>query len=204
MTKRTGESFRWIWAALLLPLGCTGPVELLTPEAAAEADSVLPSENLTPFGAEARERDVSLAAASGPPCMQLGAPATTVHQALFDALNDYRRQNGLNPLIYSLRLEAAAEAQVQDLWQRAFFAHINPDGESPGDRALAAGFCHRYVGENLAAGQNSVPAVMTAWQNSPGHDANMLEPDYVYVGVAVSQDANGRLYWAQEFAFDLP
>lgn len=137
-------------------------------------------------------------------CYALGDPQTATHQALLDALNAYRIANGVEPLIYSRRLEAAADAMVLDLWERDFFAHVNPDGDGPGDRALAAGFCHKYVGENLAAGQRSIPAVMEAWKNSPGHNANMLEPRYKYVGVGFSVDANGRLYWAQEFAYQLP
>ena len=104
----------------------------------------------------------------------------------------------------SRTLETAADAQVQDLYARSFFAHINPDGKNPGDRALAASFCHKYVGENIAAGQLSPSAVMVAWQNSPSHNENMLTADYVYVGMGHYIDPNGRHYWAQEFAYDVP
>lgn len=142
--------------------------------------------------------------ADAPACVRVGQPATATHRAMLEALNSYRVENGLAPLVYSKSLEAAATAQVNDLWQRGFFAHENPDGNGPGERAILAGFCHRYVGENIAAGQTSIPSVMTAWKNSPGHNANMLEPEYKYVGVSFSVDGNGRLYWAQEFAYELP
>lgn len=139
-----------------------------------------------------------------PACAQFGQPASTTHRAMFDAINAYRAENGLKPLIYSKTLEAAADLHVQDLWQRRFFEHVNPDGQNPGDRAAAEGFCHRYVGENIAAGQLTVQAVMEAWKNSPGHNANMLEPEYTYVGMGHFIDPTGRPYWGQEFAYDVP
>lgn len=123
---------------------------------------------------------------------------------MLDALNLYRLQNGLNALKYSKKLETSADAYVRDLYTRNFFDHFNPEGEGPGDRAFAAGFCHQYVGENLAAGQQSVNAVMEAWKNSPGHNRNMLDADYVYVGMGYYQAPNGRMFWAQEFGLELP
>jgi hypothetical protein len=141
---------------------------------------------------------------AAPPCAEYGAPVSITHRAMLDAVNLYRLENGLRPLVYSKRLEVAGDALVRDLWGRSFFAHIDPDGRTPGDRAVAADFCHSYVGENIAAGQTSVQAVMEAWKNSPSHDRNMLEPDYVYVGMGHFVDPNGRQYWAQEFALDYP
>jgi len=137
-------------------------------------------------------------------CRMLGEPSSETHQALFDALNEFRLSNGLEPLIYSRTLEIAADAQTHDLYERSFFAHINPDGQNPGQRALEAGFCHAYVGENIAAGQKTVEAAQQAWENSTSHRENMLLPAYRYVGVGYYQDPNGRRYWAQEMAYDLP
>jgi uncharacterized protein YkwD len=137
-------------------------------------------------------------------CLAFGEPGTSTHRLMLDAINLYRIQNGLRPLQYVDLLEDAANAHADDLWQRDFFDHINPDGEDPGDRALAVGFCHEYVGENIAAGQSTVTAVMDAWIRSPSHLANLLEPDYVYVGMGYSVDDFGRQYWVQKFAYDVP
>jgi uncharacterized protein YkwD len=139
-----------------------------------------------------------------PPCIQVGPPRSETHREMFEQLNAYRVENGLHPLIYSVKLEQTADGHVEDLWQRGFFAHINPEGQDPGDRAMEAGFCHKYVGENLAAGQNTTGRALDAWINSPSHNENMLEEDYVYVGMGYSVDTNGRQYWAQVFAYDVP
>lgn len=139
-----------------------------------------------------------------PPCVNNGQARTTTHAQLFAELNQYRAGLGLKALVYSKTLEAAADAQAQDLYERGFFAHINPDGEDPGMRAVRAGFCHKYVGENLAAGQVTVLQVMQAWKDSPSHNLNMVDPDYTYVGIGYYTDPTGRRYWAQEFAYNLP
>ncbi|MBN1341615.1 MAG: CAP domain-containing protein [Phycisphaerae bacterium] len=141
-------------------------------------------------------------------CLGAGSPSTAIHQALFDALNLYRMQNGLSPLKYSTTLEKAADDNARDQYQRHFFDHINPDGDGPDDRAVDAGFCHPYVGENIAYGQNvlaTVTEVMEGWKASPTHNASMLEPDFEYVGMGyyhVTVGLDNLYYWAQLLAFD--
>ena len=80
------------------------------------------------------------------------------------------------------------------------FDLIVKGGTLPDGRAADIGI----VGENIAAGQTNVPAVMEAWKNSPDHNENMLEPDYSYVGMGYFVDPTGRQYWGQEFAYDVP
>ena len=42
-------------------------------------------------------------------------------------------------------------------------------------------------GENLAAGYREAAAVLAGWKASPTHDAVMLDPEYVVVGVSLVQ-----------------
>ncbi|UCD27870.1 MAG: CAP domain-containing protein, partial [Planctomycetota bacterium] len=188
------DYYRLIISGLLLVMAsCTGSFDPLLPVSGVNVDSVLGTES------SKTTEDADL-----PECLELGGPASDIHLALFEALNLYRAENGLEPLIYSQKLEAVADAHLQDTWNRDYFAHINPEGQEPGDRAFEAGFCHRYVGENLAAGQRSVESVMKAWKDSPTHDQNMLREGYVYVGMGYFEDPLGRKYWAQSFAYDVP
>lgn len=67
-----------------------------------------------------------------------------------------------------------------------FFSHTGSDGSSPWDRAVRAGYTFTLIGENLYMGSgtyNDPQAVVQTWLNSPGHRANMLNPDYVHIGV---------------------
>ena len=186
--------YRPVAAGLLLVLwGCGG------------SSGLVPGSVGVPIETALAPLDTSLLSVGpAPSCVEVGQPGTSVHRSMFEALNLYRRQNGLDPLTYSKSLERAENAHVRDLWERNFFDHVNPDGFRPGDRALEAGFCHEFVGENIAAGQVSVEAVMDSWKNSPDHDENMLHPDFAYVGMGFFLDPTGRPYWGQLFAFDLP
>lgn len=55
------------------------------------------------------------------------------------------------PLAMNGLLLGVARAHSLDMWTRAFFAHVNPSGQSPSDRMLAAGYNRIASGENIAA-----------------------------------------------------
>jgi len=131
-------------------------------------------------------------------CEPVGTPDSVTQQDMYQALNDYRAANGLAVLIYSDTLEQAAQSQARDMYERHFFDHTNPDGETVLDRALAAGFCDAsLVGENIAYGHHSVAEVQNGWENSPDHNANMLHADYTYAGMGHYTSPLGVQYWVQ-------
>lgn len=141
-------------------------------------------------------------------CLGLGEPRSQIHEDALAELNDYRTAHGLSALEYSVYLEQAADDHARDMYVRGFFDHINPDGDSPGDRAEAAGFCHPYGGENIAFGMNrysTASSVTDSWKTSPGHNANMLRSGFAYVGIGyyhIQEGNNNYYYWVQLFAFD--
>jgi uncharacterized protein YkwD len=55
------------------------------------------------------------------------------------------------------------------------------------------------AGENIAAGYTSVSAVTSGWMGSPGHKANILNPNFKIISVGVAQSANGSYYWVEDF-----
>ena len=55
------------------------------------------------------------------------------------------------------------------------------------------------VAENVAAGYPTGRAAVKAWMNSPGHRANLLEPSYRKLGMAVRRSDDGTPYAAQVF-----
>ncbi len=133
-------------------------------------------------------------------CEPLGTPDTNAQQQMLNALNSYRIENGLAILMYSDRLEQAAQAHAQDMCVRNFFDHINPDGDGPLDRAVAAGFCNGIlIGENVAYGQQSVAEVQNGWEHSPDHNANMLHTGLTFVGMGHYVSILGEDYWVQLF-----
>ena len=133
-------------------------------------------------------------------CEPIGTPDTNTQQDMYQALNNYRVANGLAELLYSDTLEEAAQFQARDMYERDFFDHTNPDGDNVLDRAIAAGFCNpSLVGENIAYGHHSVAQVQIGWQESPGHNANMLHTDYTFTGMGHYTSPLGVQYWVQVF-----
>jgi len=116
----------------------------------------------------------------------------------FDLLNADRAKNGLAPLKLNSQLTKLGENYAKDMIQRNFFAHTDPDGKSPFDRMANAGISYKSAGENLAINTN-VTTAETAFMNSSGHRANILNSSYTDVGVGVAYDSKGSAYVVQEF-----
>ena len=104
--------------------------------------------------------------------------------ALIQAHNDYRAARGLPELQPDDTLMQAAAAHCNWMIETNTTGHTGRGGSSPMDRALAAGFTGTAVGENLAYGQPTILEVMDAWHNSPGHQANIVHPNWTHIGVA--------------------
>ncbi len=141
-------------------------------------------------------------------CLCLSEPEDFEHAESLSLLNEYRVANGLSQLEYSYRLQAAADAHAQNLYELGFFDHKAPDGSRPADRAWAVGFCHELVGENIAYGLNSRATPLEVFQRlqaSPGHDDNMLFEPYRYVGIgyySVETEQGMEYWWVQLFAME--
>lgn len=101
------------------------------------------------------------------------------------------------PLTWNDRLFSAAARHSRDMATRNYFSHIGLDGRNPAQRVAGEGYAWSWVGENIAAGQPAVSAVMGSWLASPGHCANIMRPEFLEVGVSCVQQAGstyGR-YW---------
>ncbi len=57
----------------------------------------------------------------------------------------------------------------------------------------------RPVAENIAMGQPHSTSVVSAWMNSSGHRANILDGSHGRIGVAAYRTAGGTIYWCQQF-----
>lgn len=57
------------------------------------------------------------------------------------------------------------------------------------------------IGENISAGYSTVQAVVDGWLASDGHCANMMNPNFTEVGLALvyKADTQYKYYWTQNF-----
>lgn len=117
-----------------------------------------------------------------------------------------RTKAGLPPLRLNPLLTAAALAHSQDMASQDYFDHAEPDGGSPGDRIEATGYQSAGWAENIYAGGSTPEEVVEGWMNSPGHRANILNPEMQEIGVGYyfladdTGDVNFKHYWTQVFA----
>ena len=119
---------------------------------------------------------------------------------VLELVNAERAKHGLKPLSWDNALANVARAHSQDMANRGFFSHNNPDGKTPFNRIQAAGISYRSAGENIAAGQKTPQEVVNAWMNSEGHRANILNNNYTKLGVGyVSSSSGYKTYWTQNF-----
>ena len=105
-----------------------------------------------------------------------------IEQQIVDSVNVERARYGFRPLVlvegllYSMRDHVAWMARNRRMVHTA-----DP------------------VAENIAEGQQSVAEVMNSWLNSPGHRANLLNPNYTSIGVGVYVSEDNIPYWGQRF-----
>ncbi|NJD66313.1 MAG: CAP domain-containing protein [Chloroflexi bacterium] len=122
--------------------------------------------------------------------------------AFLTLINNYRSQNGLGALTISTNLNRGSAWMTEDLATNNYFAHTDSLGRSAYQRAIDCGY-PSGAGENLAAGGawSSAQAAFNAWQNSPGHNANMLGQYYKQIGIARHYQAGSQYgwYWATTF-----
>lgn len=105
------------------------------------------------------------------------------------------------PLAWNATLASAAETHSRAMANNNFFDHKDRDGRTPGDRAELAGYIGQQIGENIAAGQDTVGKVVDGWIASPGHCANLMNPAYQELGAAYAVDpkSDAGIYWTAMF-----
>ena len=116
-------------------------------------------------------------------------------------VNATRRAAGVPALALCPRLNRVAEARARAMAASDTFGHLDREGRTPADRMTAGGYRWTLAGENIAANQRRVPAVMAAWLDSPTHLATMTEARFTHVGFGHARDRSGpyRTLWVQDY-----
>ena len=116
---------------------------------------------------------------------------------VFDLTNAERTKAHL-PLFKGnyAELNRSSTAKAQDMSAKNYFDHNSPTYGSPFDMMKQFDISFNYAAENIAKGQKTPEEVVTAWMNSSGHRANILNPNLNYLGVGFEK--NGFI-WVQQF-----
>lgn len=113
-------------------------------------------------------------------------PSVLDSYKVFEITNIQRKNNSLSVLTWNNLLSKAATQKAKDMFAKQYFAHNTPDGKTPSDFVLSAGYSFITTGENLALGVfKTEEALVKAWMDSPGHRENILNGKFRELGVSV-------------------
>jgi uncharacterized protein YkwD len=123
-------------------------------------------------------------------------------QQMLKLLNMERRHAGLPLLEWNAQLAEAAQTHSRKLASHRDLSHQFPGEPQLTERVSATGARFTALAENVAVAGDPQEAHL-ALMNSPGHRANILNPEYNAVGVAISW-VNDSMYVTEDFARVVP
>ncbi|MEQ8201121.1 MAG: CAP domain-containing protein [Syntrophomonadaceae bacterium] len=206
-----------IWVhnlSVVAPAPVAVPVTVAIPETlpAPEPDPAVPAapapiqdnaaapEPRKPSSDAASGRSGSMAAKTPAPDPSRGTavkPSPGMAAEMLQLINAERAQHGLAPLALDSRLSNGAYLKSKDMGVNGYFSHTSPTYGDPFQMMKSLGITYRAAAENIARNR-TVSAAHTAFMNSAGHRANILDPSYQKVGLGFYQ--RGRdLYVTQWF-----
>ena len=104
------------------------------------------------------------------------------------AVNEYRKQNNVEPVKEDYFLNTLAAAKCEDMVQKDYYSHYDPDNKRIDALAMKKyDFDMTKLGwaENIHEGAIYTSSrVVADWYASPSHKEAMLNPDYTRVGHA--------------------
>lgn len=127
-----------------------------------------------------------------------------VETIIFQKVNEERSKVGMKPLKYNTTMEKYARIKSQDMGDRGYFDHKDPQGNLITEQMKKDGVSYNAWGENIAyiGGMSDVNQLankfMTNWMNSSGHRANILSDNFSSIGIGVYKIGN-TVYATQEF-----
>ena len=108
-------------------------------------------------------------------------------QNIVAEVNKERVAHSLPVLKQHVSLTKAAELKVKDIASRGVLSHTKSVSGALWWPVESAHYSYEAVGENLAEGIDDAKELVAEWMASPEHRANILNPLYSDIGVAIEQ-----------------
>ncbi len=150
-----------------------------------------------------------------------------LEKQIHDLINEERGKRGLSALAWNDKLNIIARKHSQDMANRNYFAHSDPEGHDFSYRYQQEGFnCEVRVGNYIYQGaenifQNNLYSSVTyygeipsydwnsqdeiaestvqGWMNSPGHRQNILTAYWKSEGIGVAISDDDKVYITEDF-----
>ncbi|MGB7327334.1 MAG: CAP domain-containing protein [Rubripirellula sp.] len=129
-----------------------------------------------------------------------------VEKAIVTQTNDFRNEHDLQPVSMDSKLTETASRFAKFMAKSGKYGH-RADGQTPAQRAKAAGYKYCVVRENIAyrtntgevAAKSLIDVFVQGWIDSPPHRENMLADYVTETGVAVATNDGVTFYAVQLF-----
>ncbi|MDO5648749.1 CAP domain-containing protein [Paracoccus sp. (in: a-proteobacteria)] len=118
-----------------------------------------------------------------------------IQARVLQQINTLRGNIGLNPLVQSPQLDAAALQHSRDMSAQNRAWHWGSDGTSPLDRARSQGYGGRILGENISESYEDDMQTLSAWMSKRDTRDVIMDPAAVNLGFAWYKEASGKLWW---------
>ncbi|MEA4924096.1 MAG: CAP domain-containing protein [Syntrophomonadaceae bacterium] len=120
-----------------------------------------------------------------------------MHQEMLRYINIARVKAHLTPLVLNRKLSAGAYYKSRDMAVSQYFDHYSPTYGSPFTMMKHWGIQFHSAAENIAVNR-SIKSAHKSLMKSPGHRANILNPEYGEVGLGFYRQGS-CLYITQWF-----
>ncbi len=130
--------------------------------------------------------------------MPPAGPPNVAEQLLVEQANGDRVAHGLQPVERDPLLSQAAAFHAIQMARHGDISHGFPGEPELSERGASAGVHFSLITENVAEAENA-NIIHGLWMRSPGHRANLLDPEVNVVGVAVVI-ANRQVFAVEDFA----
>lgn len=117
---------------------------------------------------------------------------------VLELINIERKKAGVPELSWGTSMDAGTALRAAEIAKK--FEHERPNGKD----CFSVGT--DFYAENIAAYQASPEEVVSSWMNSAGHRANILNPQYTQMSVALfieqAPTTYNGMYWVQHFRYN--
>lgn len=127
----------------------------------------------------------------------------SLEKKTFQLINDKRKENGLEPVIWNDKIAELAREHSQDMAKYSFFSHIGLKGGLVDQRAIDFGIKKwKAVSENIAYNKgfdNPEEFAVERWMLSNGHRMNLLDARWQESGLGIAVTEDGMYFFTQIF-----
>lgn len=118
---------------------------------------------------------------------------------MLSLVNQERTKAGLPVFTLDWKLTELARLKSQDMYKNNYFSHTSPTYGSPLNMERQAGYSARVMGAENIAKAATTSRAHDLLMGSPGHKANILNPQHDSIGIGITK-TNGGVYVTQLFS----